>query len=149
MKQVTIDTGSTSGLGAFGVFRREGLQPGDTLRIVKRPALSQEAWAMLLLLVMQAAAYFLRKKTATEPAADELMNEVARSGKGLADLQAELKAEHNVNVETEPALDDDHDAWREFGMAALNRAYAEDEPDISHITLLERNPDYRPWKPGK
>ena len=99
MKQITIDTGSTTGLGAFGVFQKEGLQPGDTLRIVKRPSLSPDSWAVLLLLVMQAANYFLkRKNTTAPPAADDLMNEVARSGKGLADLQAELKAEHNVQL---------------------------------------------------
>ena len=26
-------------------------------------------------------------------------------------------------------------------------AYSEDEPDISGITLLEPNPEYKPWKP--
>ena len=149
MKQITIDTGSTNGVGAFGMFQKEGLQPGDTLLVVRRPSLSQEAWAMMLLLVMQAATYFLKKTTATQPAADDFMNEVARSGKGLADLRAELKAEHNVLVETDPPMDDDYDTWREFAVVALNRAYADDEPDISHITLLEPNPDYEPWKPGK
>lgn len=37
-------------------------------------------------------------------------------------------------------------------MAAANTfavtAYSEDEPDISGITLLEPNPEYKPWKPG-
>lgn len=149
MKQITIDTGNTSGLGAFGVFQKEGLQPGDTLRIVKRPSLSPETWAIMLLLVMQAANYFLRKKSNTgRPDADDFMNDVAQNGKGLADMQAVLKMDHNVKVETDPPLDDDYEAWRQFGMAALNRAYSDDEPDISNITLLEPNPEYKPWKPG-
>ena len=151
MKQIVIDTGSTTGIGAFGLFEKEGLQRGDTLRIVRRPSLSQEAWLAAVMWIMTAANFFLKKKATAgqPPAADDLLNEVAKSGKGLADLQKELKAEHDVSVETDPPVDDDYTTWREFGLHALDRAYSDDEPDISHITLLEPNPDYKPWKPGK
>ncbi len=151
MKQIVIDTGNTSGIAAFGLFEREGLQPGDTLRIVRRPKLSQEAWVALVLLVMIAANYFLKKKQTVgkAPAADDLMTEVASTDKGMADLQQGLKDDFNVKVETDPPVDDDYDSWREFALYNMNLAYGPDEPDISHITLLEPNPDYKPWKPGK
>jgi len=149
MKQIVIDTGSTTGVGAFGLFEKEGLQRGDTLRIVRRPSLSQEAWLAVVVLVITAANYFLKRKHAgtKTPAADELMREVAGNDKGVMDLQEDLKKEFDVTVQMEPA-DNDREFWREMGLHAMARGYSADEPDISHITLLEPNPDYRPWKKG-
>ena len=151
MKQITIDTGSTSGVAAFSIFQKEGLERGDTLRIVRRPSLSQEGWVMLVLLIMNAASYFLKKKSGGKqaPEVDDFMTELAQSSMGVADLRKELKQEHDLQVETDPPVDDEYDAWRQFAAYAMSRAYSEDEPDISHITLLEPNPDYKPWKPGK
>ncbi len=151
MKQIVIDTGNTTGLAAFGLFAKEGLKAGDTVRILKRPKLSQEAWVALVLLVMVAANYFLKRKPANNVVlgADDLITELAKSDKGVAALQQELKADHDVNVETDPPVDPEYDSWREFALQTLNRGYADNEPDISHITLLEPNPDYRPWKPDK
>jgi hypothetical protein len=150
MKQMVIDTGNTSGLAAFGLFEREGFQPGDTLRIVRRPDLSQEARVALVLLVMIAANYFLRKKPTggKPPAADDLMSAVAATDKGVADLQADLKNEFGVQVEMGPDRDGDRAFWSQVGALGMASGYAEDEPDISRITLLEPNPLYKPWKKG-
>lgn len=151
MKQIVIDTGSTSGLAAFGLFEREGLQRGDTLRIVRRPKLSQEAWVAVVLLVMIAANYFLKRKQGAGkvPAADDLMSEVAGTDKGVAALQEDLKNEFDVKVEMEPGPDGDREFWSQVGVMGMARGYAENEPDISQITLLEPNPHYKPWKKGR
>lgn len=149
MKQITIDTGSTSGIGAFGLFEKEGFAVGDTLRIVRRPAHSQDAWVAVMMVVLVAANYFLRKKPAgtATPAADVLVNEIARNVKNAATMRHELKSEFDVNVQVEGEVDEDREFWNRVGLWGLARAYGDDEPDISGITLLEPNPDYVPWKP--
>ena len=89
MKQITIDTGSTSGIGAFGLFEKEGFAVGDTLRIVRRPAHSQDAWVAVMMVVLVAANYFLHKKSASAaiPAADVLVDEIARNAKNVATMR--------------------------------------------------------------
>ena len=149
MKQITIDTGSTTGVAAISIFQKEGLQRGDTLRIVRRTAQAQDAWVTCVMLVMLAANYFLKKKPtgSQTQATDELMSEVAKNRKGLTDLREDLRSTFDVNVNVEPAVDEDREFWNLMGMHSLARAYSEDEPDISNMTLLEPNPDYVPWKP--
>lgn len=148
MKQIVIDTGNITGLTAYALFEKEGLQPGDTVRILKWPKLSQEAWVALVVMVMIAADYFLKKKVEKAPLAEALMNELSSTEQGVAELRSDLKKEFDVRVEMEPSIDADRDFWRELGLKAMARGYSVDEPDISHITLLEPNPDYKPWKKG-
>lgn len=151
MKHITIDTGSTDSLGAFTLFEREDLRPGDTLRIVRRPSLRQEAWLAMVLIVMTLANAFLKGRFARTrpPDPDDLLRALAEDPNGIVDLRQELRTKHGVDVQFEPALDEDREFWNRLGLLGLSRAYGPNEPDISHITLLEPNPDYRPWKPGE
>lgn len=36
--------------------------------------------------------------------------------------------------------------WLRLSAQGLNRAYGDDEPEYTDADLIERNPDYRPWK---
>ena len=147
MKQVVINTETEAGTAAFALFRREELVPGDTLRIMRRPRLPQDSWVALVMLVMLTAKYFLRQRSQgdREPKADDLLKDL-RMTAGAEALKKELKEEFNVDV----ILDPEPDAEREFsshvGLWAMAAGYADDEPDISHIPILEPNPDYIPWK---
>ena len=59
-----------------------------------------------------------------------------------------MKSEFNVSVQVEgDVVDEDREFWNQMGLRGLARAYGDDEPDISGMTLLEPNPDYIPWKP--
>ncbi len=149
MKQITINTDHISGVGALGLFQQQGLQRGDRLRVVRRTAQAQEAWITCVMLVMLAANYFLRRKSteATATEAEELMTQATKNRKGLVALQEELRSDFDVTVDVEPAVDEDREFWNLMGLHSFSRAYSEDEPDISKITLLEPNPDYVPWKP--
>lgn len=148
MKQIVIDTETVAGTAAFGLFRREGFGPGDALRIMRRPRLPQDAWVAMVMLVMLAARHFLKSKPESddEPKADDLLKDL-RLSHGAEALKSELKKEFNVEVIIDPEMDDEREFWANVGLWGLSRAYADDEPDISHIKLLEPNPDYVPWKP--
>ncbi|MCO6481370.1 MAG: hypothetical protein J5I62_01115 [Flavobacteriales bacterium] len=147
MKQIVINTESQAGTTAYGLFQREGLAPGDSLLLMRRPRLPQDTWLTMVMLVMLAARHFLKRKGSGEPRADELLLEL-RSNNGAQELRKELKEEFNVEVILDPEADDEREFWANVGLWGLSRAYAEDEPDISQIKLLEPNPDYIPWKPG-
>ncbi len=146
MKQIVINTGSQAGTTAYGLFQREGLEPGDSLLLMRMPRLPQDTWLAMVMLVMLTARHFLKAKDAGEPKADELLLDL-RANHGAQALKKELKEEFNVDVILDPEYDDEREFWANVGLWGLSRAYAEDEPDISHITLLEPNPDYVPWKP--
>jgi len=148
MKQIVIDTETVAGTAAFGLFQREGLVPGDALRIMRRPRLQQDAWVAMVMLVMLAAKHFLRHRAqgGAEPKADELLQDL-RLVNGAEALRKELKDEFSVEVIIDAELDADREFWTNVGLWGLSRAYADDEPDISHIKVLEPNPDYIPWKP--
>lgn len=45
--------------------------------------------------------------------------------------------------------DKEHDQWADLAMQGLAKAYSDDEPDYSDLTLKEPNPEYKPWKPGQ
>jgi hypothetical protein len=146
MKQIVINTGSQAGTAAYGLFRREGLAQGDSLMLMRMPGLPQETWLTMVMLVMLAARHFLKGKGDAEPKADELLLDL-RANHGAYALKKELMEEFNVEVILDPEDDEEREFWGNVGLWSLDRAYAEDEPDISHITLLEPNPDYVPWKP--
>lgn len=146
MKQIVINTGSQAGTTAYGLFRREGLAPGDSLLLMRMPRLPQDTWLAMVMLVMLTARHFLKAKDAGEPKADELLLDL-RANHGAQALKKELKEEFNVEVILDPEYDDEREFWANVGLWGLSRAYADDEPDISHITLREPNPDYVPWKP--
>lgn len=146
MKQIVINTESQAGTAAYGLFQREGLAPGDSLLLMRRPQLPQDTWLTMVMLVMLAARHFLKAKGAAEPKADELLLDL-RANQGAQALKKELKDAFNVDVILDPEADDERAFWTNVGLWGLSRAYAEDEPDISHIKLLEPNPEYIPWKP--
>ena len=146
MKQIVIDTSSQAGTTAYGVFQREGFAPGDSLLLLRMPRLPQDTWLAMVMLVMLAARHFLKVNGASEPKADELLLDL-RANQGAQALKKELKEEFDVEVILDPEHDDEREFWANVGLMGLARAYADDEPDISAITLLEPNPDYVPWKP--
>lgn len=57
-----------------------------------------------------------------------------------------LTAEERDAIEAHltSASSGDREFWTRLGATGLTRAYGEDEPDISGITLLEPNPEYKP-----
>ncbi|MGV9012960.1 MAG: hypothetical protein ACOH13_10245 [Flavobacteriales bacterium] len=148
MKQIVINTETLAGTAAFALFQREGLMPGDALRILRRPRLPQDSWVAMVMLVMLTAKYFLRQRSQGdgEPTADHLLKEL-RLTNGAEALKKELQDEFDVDVTLDPELDADREFWSNVGLWGMSAGYADDEPDISHIPILEPNPDYIPWKP--
>lgn len=62
---------------------------------------------------------------------------------GASGLSTEERAAITSRLAGNIASDDERRFWAELGAAGLNRGYTDQEPDISGITLLEPNPDFR------
>ena len=63
---------------------------------------------------------------------------------GASDLSAEERAAITTRLSGSASSEDERQFWAAISAAGLNRAYGDQEPDISGITLLEPNPDYGP-----
>ena len=108
MKQIVINTGSQAGTTAYGLFQREGLEPGDSLLLMRMPRLPQDTWLAMVMLVMLTARHFLKAKDAGEPKADELLLDL-RANHGAQALKKEMNEEFNVDVILDPDYDDENE----------------------------------------
>ena len=68
--------------------------------------------------------------------------------KKLLDTNSEeiLKEVKTILYGRQSESEEEREDWLKLGMRNFERIYAEDEPDISQITLKEPNPAYNPWK---
>jgi hypothetical protein len=128
----------------YAMVEREGPRPGDSLKVVQRPA-TKQANEGIFRLVLVAILWYLGKQQ-REQKAGELLDDLFKGYNSSEELEKELQAEFNVSIFRE-TLPDMPDEWPHLGMGAFEQAaYGEDEPDISHIAVREPNPEYRPWK---
>lgn len=145
MKQVILDTTKARNpQELYAQLDREGLQPGDSIKVLEKPLFDQQAKESFFLIALIAVLWYMHRKRQNEAFAAQLLNEVFGKYNSAAELEKELKAEFNISVTTEvlPAS-----AWPTLSMTTFEQAaYADDEPDISHLAVKEPNPAYRPWK---
>lgn len=151
MKHVVLDmTKESDWPSNYKRLEESKLAPGDYLSISyfshtsKTATHFQQLW--LLALVYWYMTGFTQEQN--ENAATKLLDDLFKKYESPEQLESELKKEFNVTV-TKEFVDPDRTFWGAAGMQGLAKAYASDEPDISGITLLEPNPDYKPWKPAK
>ncbi len=131
----------------YQLVEREGLQAGDSLKVVQKPVLDKQTAATAFLIVLVAVLWYMNAKAKREKEqfASDLLDDLFKKYNSAEELERELQQEFNVAVTTEIV----EDSWASDSMRTFERAaYAEDEPDISHIEVKEPNPHYRPWKEG-
>lgn len=145
MKQVILDTTKARRpQEVYALLDREGLQPGDSIKVLGKPVFDQQAREALFLLALIAVLWYLNRKMKSEAIAAALLDDVFSKYDSAEELERELKEEFNVSVTTEVLSASD---WPQLSMGAFEQAaYSDDEPDISHIAVREPNPAYRPWK---
>ncbi len=149
MKQVILDTAKArTPQEVYALLEREGLQPGDNLKVMQKPAPDKESLMAVLIIALIAVLWYMsaKAKREKERMAAEILDDVFGKYNSAEELEKELREEFNVSVTTEtlPAGPDD---WSQLSMSTYERAaYGEDEPDISHIVVREPNPEYTPWK---
>jgi hypothetical protein len=147
MKQVILDpTKARNPQEVYALLDREGLQPGDSLMVLERPQLDQQAREALFLLALMAVLWYMNRELKKPSFATDLLNDVFGKYNSAEELEKELHMEFNISVTTGmlPASD-----WPQMSMRTYEKAaYAEDEPDISHIAVREPNPAFAPWKKG-
>jgi hypothetical protein len=148
MKQVILDTAKAkTPQEVYALLEREGLQPGDNLKVIE--AAAHKEWMMAVrIIALIAVLWYMSTKARREKErmAAEILDDVFGKYNSAEELEKELREEFNVSVTTEtlPAGPND---WSQMTMTTFERAaYGEDEPDISHIAVREPNPEYTPWK---
>jgi len=145
MKQVILDsTKARNPQEVYALLDREGLQPGDSIMVLERPLFDQQAREAFFLLALMAVLWYMNRERKNAAFAAELLDDVFGKYKSAEELEKELHVEFNISVTTEmlPAV-----AWPQVTMSTFEQAaYADDEPDISHIAVREPNPAYTPWK---
>jgi hypothetical protein len=148
MKQVILDTAqANTPHEVYALLEREGLQAGDSIKVLEKPLFDQKTREAIYIFVMVAVMWFLSRKHKSEQLATELLDDVFKKYNSAEDLERELQEEFSISVSKED-LDTELEDWRRFGLVNLGHAYSVDEPDISSIPVREPNPDYKPWKPG-
>lgn len=144
MKQVILDTTKARNpQEVYAQLDREGLQPGDSIKVLEKPLFDQQAKEAFFLIALLAVLWYMNRKRQNEAFAAQLLDEVFGKYNSAAELEKELKDEFNISVTTEvlPASE-----WPTLSMTTFEQAaYADDEPDISHLAVKEPNPAYRPW----
>ena len=142
------------------LLRNGGLARGSAVRIQRKRGLSEPDWSSLVILVLAAIEFVtLIKRSSERPSdveaiadkavaakvADEAWSEalMKRVFDGDGNVVAmEQDVEHLTGVTIQ--IDEEEEEWPTAGMYLLNRAYGDDEPDISGLIAREPNPDYRP-----
>lgn len=149
MKQVVLDTTKARNpKEVIAVLEREGLQPGDDLKVVQKAASDQENFMAAVIIALMAAIWYMSRKARQENdrIAAGILDDVFGKYNSAEELEKELKAEFNISVTTE-TVPTPASPWPQLSMGTFERAaYGDDEPDISHIAVREPNPEYRPWK---
>ena len=131
------------------VLEQSGLKDGGEVFIKRLRALDDKAWNGLLVVALLAVAVIAGLKRRQEA------NEAVRKAEGelwsqellskLYDAVPDLEAlEREIEERTGVEITVEDEEWPTPGMVLLNRAYGDDEIDISGIELKEPNPDYRP-----
>ena len=147
MKQVILDTDLVRNpQEVYALLHREGLESGDSIRVLERPLFDQQAREAFFLLALMAVLWYMNRERKNADFATELLDDVFGKYNSAEELEKELHLEFNISVTTElhPAS-----AWPQMTMRTFEQAaYADDEPDISHIAVREPNPAYTPWKKG-
>ena len=49
-------------------------------------------------------------------------------------------------VPGKPEDEDEAGEWYDIAIQSMAKAYTDDEPDYSDVTLMEPNPEYKAWK---
>lgn len=149
MKQIVIDTEETRlPKEVYDLLAESEFSPGDQVKIIselEKPD-SVVMWVGLILLLAMRSF----KMPSGSGFGEQILTDLFAGYSGPEALERELKEVYDVTltVEYRPAADPEVESWRQFGLQNLNRAYGPDEPDISHLKVLEPNPHYKPWKPG-
>ncbi|MCY7409743.1 MAG: hypothetical protein LH473_05680 [Chitinophagales bacterium] len=66
-------------------------------------------------------------------------------------LAKEIAEEYGVKIEIESGnktMDDEYADWIAVSKRGLEKAYGTDEPDYDDALIVEKNPNYSPWKKG-
>jgi hypothetical protein len=145
MKQVILDTTKVRNpQEVFALLHREGLESGDSIRVLERPLFDEQAREALFLLALMAVLWYMNRERKNAAFATELLDDVFGKYNNAEDLEKELHLEFDISVTTEMLPPSE---WPRMTMRTYEQAaYADDEPDISHIALREPNPAYEPWK---
>ena len=149
MKQVILDTAKAkTPQEVYALLEREGLQPGDNVKVMQKPTPDKESLMAVLIIVLIAVLWYMSTKAEREKErmAAEILDDVFGKYNSAEELEKELREEFNVSVTTETPPAGPDDRTRRTTSPYERAAYGEDEPDISHIVVREPNPEYKPWK---
>ncbi|MBK9276113.1 MAG: hypothetical protein IPM49_16450 [Flavobacteriales bacterium] len=149
MKQVILDTAQArTPREVYALLEREGMQPGDDVKVLQKPAPDPATRMAVLVIALMAVLWYMsaKAKREKERVAADILDDLFGKYNSAEELERELKEEFNVSV-TKEVLPPGPDNWPQQTMSAFERAaYGEDEPDISHIAVREPNPEYKPWR---
>ena len=121
-------------------LRSSGVAQGDSVLIRRARSLDERKWGSLLLLALIAIVIAADKRWKRDSTwSEELLNDLFNGTGDPVALERVIEERTGVDITVE-----DGGEWPTAGMYLLDRAYGDDEPDISGLTAREPNPDHRP-----
>jgi hypothetical protein len=121
---------------------------GDTLKVTTEQY-QQTILMALSLIVVMALFYFYKKKGEREEEGGKILEGIFKEGATVEDIEKQVEKEYGIKIEVETKPDEERDFWYKLSAQNLSRAYGIDESDYSDVTILEPNPNYKPWKEDK
>jgi superfamily I DNA and RNA helicase len=113
---------------------------GDKVKLVSK---EHTIIAVAVILILGVAlGYYFNKKKKTENA-EKILDDFFTDFNTAEELEKHIEEEYGIIVEHQ-SEDTESQDWNRFALQNLNSAYAENEPDISHIQVKEPNPSYKP-----
>jgi thioredoxin-related protein len=123
-------------------LNKSKLQKGDKVKMVsEEKSISSIAFYAIALLSIALAYYFDKRKK--QESADKILQDVFKDYTTKEEYERHVEEEYGISIEIEQdSLEQEE--WARFALKNLERAYGENEPDISDIVIKEPNPKYNP-----
>ena len=129
MKQVVLDTATARSLQEiYALVELGGPQPGDSLKVVQRPVLDEQAKEAFFLLALIAVHWYMSRSQKSELLATELLDDLFKKYNSAEELEKDLQAEFNVTItrETTPGTPE---GWSQLSMGTFEQAAFGDDID--------------------
>lgn len=135
--EIYIDNKTANPKSLADILIKNKITEGDKL-IIKKATISDEAFIVIIVLVISVIAIWFAKERKNEYS-EKLLNDIFKD-KTIEDIEEEMLTSYGIKVEIEQ--EDERKLWIENARQNLSKGYGEDEPDYESIILKEPNPDY-------